>query len=270
MFEERFGEAWRLRYGSESPLEDEVADQLGLFLTHRSVREYSERAISREVVAGLIGAAQSAATSSNLQLWSVVSVQEPERRARIAQLCADQKQVHSAPWFFAFCVDAYRLSKAAEAVGETPAALDTAEFYTMAVVDAALAAERMFTAAEAIGISGCYIGALRNDVYGVKSLLKLPERTFGVFGLCLGYPADGVGAEIKPRLAQDSVWFEEEYDSERGLGDYDARMVEFYQSQGMNPGVDWSMRSGRRVNGSQMSGRDVIKQFLADQGLDLR
>lgn len=270
MFEESFGEAWRLRFGSESPFAGESAERLGRFLTHRSVREYSDREITRDVIAGLIAAAQSAATSSNLQLWSVVSVQNPERRAEIARMCGDQKQIHLAPWFLAFCVDAYRLGKAAESVGENPAALDTAEFFTMAVVDAALAGERLVCAAQALGIAGCYIGALRNDSYGVKELLKLPERTFGVFGLCLGYPADGVRAEIKPRLGQESVWFEEEYDSQRGVGDYNSRMVDFYESQGMNPGVDWSMRSGRRVNGSEMTGREVIKQFLADQGLDLR
>ncbi len=270
MFEESFGEAWRVRYGSDSPVEGEIADRLGRFLTHRSVRNYSSREVSRDVIAGLIATAQSAATSSNLQLWSVVSVQEPKRRSAIAELCADQKHIHEAPWFLAFFVDMYRLGRAAEAAGEDPAALDTAEFYTMAVVDAALAAERLVSAAESIGISSCYIGALRNDAFGVRELLHLPERTFGLFGLCLGYPADDVVADIKPRLNQESVWFEEEYDLERGIGNFDARMVEFYESQGMNPGVNWSMRSGRRVNGSQMTGREVIKQFLAEQGLDLR
>ncbi|MFM9874466.1 MAG: NADPH-dependent oxidoreductase, partial [Fimbriimonadaceae bacterium] len=256
MFGESFGEAWRLRYGTESLFEGEAADRLGRFLTHRSVRSYSDLEISRETLAGLIAVAQSAATSSNLQLWSVVSVQDSERRTAIARLSGDQKQVHEAPWFLAFCVDLHRLERAAEAVGENPAALDTAEFYTMAVVDAALAAERLVVAAESIGISSCYIGALRNDVYGVQDLLSLPSRCFGVFGLCLGYPADDVVAEIKPRLGQESVWFEETYDSDRGIGDYDTRMVDFYVSQGMNPGANWSMRSGRRVNGEQMTGRD--------------
>jgi len=270
MFEESFSEAWRLRYGSDSPVDGEVGDRLARFLTHRSVRSYADRVVSREVVRGLVAAAQSAATSSNLQLWSVVSVQDPVRREAIALLCADQKQVREAPWFFAFCVDLHRLNRAAESVGENPAALDTAEFYTMAVVDAALAAERMVSAAESIGIASCYIGALRNDAFAIREFLQLPSGCFGLFGLCLGYPADNVKAEIKPRLGQESVWFEEVYDSERGIGDFDERMVAFYESQGMNPGVNWSMRSARRVNGEQMTGREVIKQFLAEQGLDLR
>ncbi len=269
MFGENFGEAWRLRYGSESPVPGGVPDQLARFLTHRSVRAYADREISRDIVAGLVAAAQSAATSSNLQMWSVVSVQDSDRRNEIARLCADQKQIHEAPWFFAFCVDLERVARASEAVGENPTALDAAEFYTMGVVDAALAAERMVCAAESLGIASCYIGALRNDVYAVKKLLGLPKRAIGVFGLCLGYPAESAGAEIKPRLSQESVWFEEVYDEERGLGDYDERMVEFYESQGMNPGVNWSQRSGRRVSGA-LGGREAIRGFLAEQGLDLR
>jgi len=266
MFDETFAKAWKLRYGTET-LPD-VEECLAKFLTHRSVRKYSDQLISRELMSSLISCGQSAATSSNLQLWSVISVQEPERRATIAKMCGDQDQVHKAPWFLAFIVDLNRVAIAAEQVGEIPAALSTAEFYTMGCVDAALAAERMLTAAESIGISGCYIGALRNDAYGIKEFLQLPDRCFGVFGLCLGYPAENVTAEIKPRLGQESVWFEEIYDSNCGIGDYDQRMGEFYESQGMKGDVTWSMRSGRRVNGSQMTGREVIKQFLTDQLLD--
>ncbi|QYK52969.1 MAG: nitroreductase family protein [Fimbriimonadaceae bacterium] len=267
MFEELFAEAWKLRYGTEA-LPD-VEDRLAKFLTHRSVRKYSDQPISHELMSSLIACGQSAATSSNLQLWSVVSVQEPERRTTIAKMCGDQDQVHKAPWFLAFIVDLNRVAQAAESVGENPAALTTAEFYTMGCVDAALAAERILAAAESIGISGCYIGALRNDAYGIKEFLQLPDRCFGIFGLCLGYPAENVQAEIKPRLSQETIWFEEVYDSNRGIGDYDERMTEFYETQGMKGDVTWSMRSGRRVNGSQMTGREVIKQFLADQKLDI-
>jgi len=81
----------------------------------------------------------------------------------------------------------------------------------MAVIDAALAAERLVCAAESLGIGICYIGALRNDPDGVRAFFGLPEGVFGVFGLCLGWPAKGVEAEIKPRLAQEAVWFRETY-----------------------------------------------------------
>lgn len=269
MFGETASEAWQQRFGEATPGDGETCVPAN-FLVHRSVREFSNRAIPRQVIQELVGAAQSAATSSNLQLWSVVSIQDPQRREAVAKLAGDQNQIRAASWFLAFLVDLHRVAEAARSVGEDPAALDTAEFFTMGVVDAALAAERMVCAAESIGIGTCYIGALRNDVFGVKELLGLPPLTFGVFGLCLGYPAEGSTATIKPRLSNHTVWFEERYDCQKGIGDFDARAVAFYESQGMNPGVNWSMRSGRRINGTQMTGREAVKPFLTEQGLDLR
>ncbi len=263
MFEEPFGEAWRLRYGSDAPDDSGVAAR---FVAHRSVREYSDRPLSEATVSGLVAAAQSAATSSNLQLWSVVSVQDPEQRTAIARLCADQDQVHKAPWFFCFMIDHNRLRRAAAMVGEECKGLDYNEFYTMAVIDASLAAERMVCAAEAMGIGICYIGALRNDPSGVASLLDLPAGVFGAFGLCLGYPSEDAKAEIKPRLPQSAVWFRERYDRAASFGDYDDRMKGFYESQGMKGDVNWSMRSGRRVDEHHLTGREVLKEFLEGRG----
>lgn len=267
LFDESQGEAWRQRFGQEAP--DGLPD-LGRFLNHRSVREFSDETVSEATVKGLIGAAQSAATSSNLQLWSVVSVQDPERRSQIASLCADQKQVHNAPWFFAFLADHYRLRTLANRVGEEALGLDYNEFFTMAVIDACLAAERMVCAAETIGLGICYIGALRNDPAGVKEFLRLPEAVVGLFGLCLGWPGEGIKAEIKPRLRSDAVWFKEEYDPNPDSAEYDERMSEFYTSNHMNANATWTMRSGRRVDEHHLTGRERLKQFLEDQGFDKR
>lgn len=259
---ETFEEAWRLRYGDEP---DQAVEALAPFLRHRSVRRYDGRPIPEAIVRGLVAAAQSSATSSNLQLWSIVSVQDPDRREAIAKMCADQRQVREAAWFFAFLADHARLRKAALAAGQDPAGLDYAEFCLMALVDAALAAERMAVAAESLGIGICYIGALRNDPSGVRDLLGLPDGAFGVFGLCLGWPDPAAPAEIKPRLRQDQVWFREAY-GDPDAAEYDLRMRAFYESQNMKGEVTWSMRSGRRVDGSNLAGRHVLKPWLEQVG----
>lgn len=265
MFDEPLEEAWRLRYGTGVPPEGDAE-----FLRHRSVRKYAELPVSKQTISWLIGCAQSAATSSNLQMWSVISVQEPERRAEIAKLCADQKHVLEAPWFLAFIADHHRLARAGAAVGESCAGLDYNEFFTMALVDVALAAERLVCAAESIGLGICYIGALRNDPEGVRKLLELPKQTFGVFGLCIGYPAPGIRAKIKPRLAQNAVWYEETYRTDTDVSEYDERMPTFYESQQMSGDASWSMRSGRRVDEHHLTGREVLKPWLESQGFDRR
>ncbi len=265
MFSESFSEAWRMRYGSDPPIE---APDLSAALRHRSVRSFSRTPIDESTVATLVAAAQSAATSSNLQLWSLISVHEPERRDAIAKLCADQDQVRDAAWFFAFIADHYRLRKAALNSGENPLGLDYLEFFTMSVIDASIAAERMVCAAESLGMGICYIGALRNNPAAVADLLGLPPGTFGVFGLCLGWPDEEARPEIKPRLAQQSLWFRERYNPDVTVGDYDARMQSFYESQGMSTNFSWSSRSGRRTNA--LTGREVLKEWLEGQGFNLR
>jgi nitroreductase len=267
MFEESMGEAWRLRYGAEMPA---GVPDIARFLTHRSVRDYSDRPIPRSTIEGLMAAAQSAATSSNLQLWTAISVQDSELRARVNAVAGNQKQVRDAPWFFVFVADHFRLAEAARAVGQDPNALDTNEFYTMAVVDVALAAERMVSAAESLGIGICYIGALRNDPYAIREILGLPEGTFAVFGLCLGWPSDDCTAEIKPRLKPAAVWHEEQYNRTPDVAEYLPRMSWFYEEQGMKGDVTWTMRSGRRANESSLTGREVLKAYLDEQGMDRR
>ena len=141
MFEESFSESWFKRFGTEAPIE---IDELGGLLAHRSVRRFTEDDIPLGIVQGLVAAAQSAATSSNLQTWSVISVRDPENRKAIAEACGSQKQILTAPWFFAFVADLHRLTRYADQV---PSGIDTLEMYTVAVIDAALAAERMVCAA---------------------------------------------------------------------------------------------------------------------------
>ena len=264
MFGETFEAAWQKRFGSEAGFS---LDEIGPLLAHRSVRRFADQPIPESMVQGLVAAAQSAATSSNLQSWSVVSVKDPVKRASLAEACGNQKQVQTAPIFFAFLADLHRLS---EYAGEVPSGLDTIEMYTVAVIDAALAAERMVCAAEALGFGICYIGGLRNHPDTVKDLLRLPERVTPVFGLCIGVPAETAHAEIKPRLRQDQVWFEDVYGESLDPNEYDSRAGEFFGSQGMATDLPWSQKNASRPRDEGLSGREKLLEFLNKQGLAKR
>jgi len=264
MNEETLSEAWHKRFGEDPP-----GDFPAELVRHRSIRSFSNREVSESAVRYLVGCGQSASTSSNLQLWSVVSVQDSERRQRIAELCADQKQVHTASWFLCFCADHARLRASAQAQGESCAGLDYTEFMLMAAIDASLAAERLVCAAELLGMGVCYIGALRNHPQEVNDFLKLPEGVVGLFGLCLGYPSEDGEEAIKPRLSPDDVWFREEYRL-ASTDEYDHRMAAFYESQSMSTSVTWTQRSGRRADGNHMTGREVWKAWLESHGMGRR
>ena len=263
MFKESFPVAWRARYGSEP---DFTYPDLAPFLRHRSIRRFADRSVDESLISGLVACAQSASTSSTLQLWSIISIQNPSTREELALLCDNYNHIRECAWFLCFIVDHFRLKQAAAEVGEGALGLPFTEFFTMAVVDAALASERMVVAAENTGLGICYIGALRNNALEVSRILDLPEQTFGVFGLCLGWPEEPITAKIKPRLSQEAIWHREQYNRSVDVTEYDARMSEFYRSENMKGDVTWSMRSGRRVDEHHMTGRDTLLTWLRSKG----
>lgn len=143
----------------------------------------------------------------------------------------------------------------------------------MAAIDAALAAQNATVAAEALGLSSVYIGAMRNNPREVATLLALPPGAFAVFGMCVGYAAAGAVGEVKPRLPQAVVLHRERYgapeEAELRAG-YDARVSAFSTRQGMALDT-WSSRViGRLGKIAAMSGRDRMVATLQAMGFPLR
>ena len=147
-------------------------------LAHRSVRRYRQKELEPGTLELLVAAAQSAASSSNLQLWSVVNVTDPELRRSLSLVAGDQEHVRQAPLFLVWVADLHRAAELARSRGLPIEGLDYLESFLVASVDAALAAQNAVVAAEALGLGTVYIGALRNHPARVSELLGLPKRAF--------------------------------------------------------------------------------------------
>ena len=88
------------------------------------------------------------------------------------------------------------------------------------------------SSAESLGLGGCYIGAIRNKIGEVDKLLRLPDKVYPVFGMCLGYPAQD--PEIKPRLPVEVILKQHHYnnDGDRQLiTDYDEQVRRYYRTR---------------------------------------
>src|SRR4051794_34353081 len=201
----RYGEAAAPAAGPWSPV-------VAALLDHRSIRGYRPDPLPPGTLETLLAAASSAATSSNLQTWSVVEVRDMAKRAVLAEVADGQKHILQCPLFLVFLADTSRNERLGIAAGHPLEGLPFLETFLVAALDAALAAQNAVVAAESLGLGTVYIGALRNDVPRVAALLHLPPGAGPVFGLCVGYPAEGRAGEVKPRLPQSVVVHHGTYD----------------------------------------------------------
>ena len=263
----------RARYGDARPTQPDFAnDTCAALLNHRSVRAFLPAALDAGVLEMLISAAQSASTSSHLQAWSVVAVQEPARKARLAELAGNQQHVREAPLFLVWLADLARLRRIARSFNEPAAALDYLESFLLGAIDASLAAQNAVIAAESLGLGTVYIGGIRNRPEEVAAEIWLPPEVFALFGLCIGRPDPGRPAAIKPRLPQRVVLHRERYSVEgeaEALAAYDRLMEDFDRSQHL-PLRAWTRQAAARVRGPEsMNGRDLLKATLARLGFKL-
>ncbi len=264
----------RQRYRADVPGIVALNETLEVLLSHRSVRAYLPEKLPEGTLETLVAAAQSASSSSNLQAWSVVAVEDPARKARLAALAGNQQHILDAPLFLLWIADLHRLAALAGERGETAEALDYFEAFLLGAVDASLAAQNAVVALESLGLGAVYIGAIRNRPAEVAAELNLPPRAFALFGLAIGRPDPARPAQVKPRLPQEVVLFREQYEwgetQRAGIAAYDERLRGFQREQNL-PAQGWTAQAGARVkNAASLNGRDVLRDVLHKLGFALR
>lgn len=263
------------RYGSRAPTAAslETVDHdpvIRTLLGHRSVRHFTTEALPPHALEWMVAAAQSASTSSNLQTWSVVAVEDPAVKDRLARIAGDQRHIRECALFLVWVADLSRL----EAVGERRQlardGLDYMELLMVGVIDAALASQNAAVAAEAMGLGINYIGGMRNQPEQVAAELGLPPKCVAVFGMCVGHPDPARPASIKPRLPMSAVLHRERYDATAHgapVDQYVDTMATFYAAQQMKTNGDWAEHSLNRVRGPQaLNGRDRLEEAMKARG----
>ena len=267
-------DALALRYGEDSiPAAGPWSDAIALLMSHRSIRGYRSDALPDGTLETLIAAAQSAATSSNLQTWSVIAVTDPAKKAAIAKIANTQKHIEQCPLFLAWVADVSRNQRLGAEEGVELEVMPYLETFLVAAIDAALAAQNAVVAAESLGLSTVYIGAMRNNVQEVGKILGLPQGAMGVFGLCIGYAAPGVANEVKPRLPQDAILYRDTYgnpEEPKLRAGYDAHMAAFSARNEMTQDT-WTKRViGRMGKIAALSGRHNLTDALRAMGFPLK
>ena len=249
-----------------------MSETIGLLNNRVSIRKYKDDSVPEDLVAQILRAAFRAPTSSNIQSYSVIVVDDPDTREQLKVVTAGQQHVVEAPVFLAFCADLTRIEHVMAKRGHTIRD-NNMEIGLVSSIDASLVGMAAYMAAESVGLKGVMIGAVRNDAAATARILGLPDQVYCVFGLCLGW-ADEAPPQ-KPRMDYSTMVHYERHGTlrdNRDLGQtldaYDADLARHYTDTGRVTTSDsWSHDMDKKFD-PQL--RDNLRRELKSQGFDFR
>lgn len=174
-----------------------------------SVRAFSEKEVSNETLKEIVDAGCHAATGGNLQPYSIISIRSDEKKQELMDTGCMQAIVKQAPVSLLFVIDWHRSKQWAEANNAPFSALDGYRHFWIAFQDTIIAAQNICTAADSLGLGSVYLGTVESCFDELKPMFNLPDGTFPVVILSLGYPK--VKPIIAPKLLSDVIMHEEVY-----------------------------------------------------------
>lgn len=155
----------------------------------RTIRKYSSKKVSDELLNALLADSFRASNTGNMQTYSVIVTRSAEQKKKLSPLHFSQPMIMEAPVVLTFCADFRRFSRWCEENGAVPG-YDNMLSLISASTDALLVAQTFALAAEAIGLGLCYLGTVNYNTQGIIDVLKLPKLVFPVATITLGWPAE--------------------------------------------------------------------------------
>ena len=207
---------------------------------HRSIRNYLDKEVPEAMLEEILQAVQAMPTSINGQQISIIVVKDKEKREQIAKLTGGQSWISQAPVFLVFVADFYKAHLAGEKNGNTEIIHESIEGSLVGTFDAGLAMGAAIIAAESLGLGIVPIGAVRKEPEEMIELLNLPQYTYPLVGLVVGYPVDA--SAQKPRLPYNAIVHKEIYQKEgltAMIDQYDETMASYYSERG-DKDSNWS------------------------------
>ncbi len=157
--------------------------------TRRTIRQYSDRAVSDQLLNRLLDEAARTQTMGNLQLYSVVVTRSSEMKARLAPAHFNQPMVTQAPVVLTICADFNRTTVWARNRKADPG-YDNFLSFQNAAIDALLYTQTLCNLLDEEGLGYCYLGTTVYMPQLIIDTLQLPRLTMPVATLTVGWPAE--------------------------------------------------------------------------------
>ena len=176
--------------------------------TRRTIRNYSLRDVSEELLNRLLTEASRTQTMGNLQLYSVVVTRDARMKQRLAPAHFNQPMVTSAPVVLTICADFNRTSTWARCRKAEPG-YDNFLSYINAATDALLYTQTLCNLMDEEGLGYCYLGTTVYQPQQIIYILELPRMVMPVATLTGGWPDEN--PQLSDRLPLESFVHQETY-----------------------------------------------------------
>ncbi|MGP1467647.1 MAG: nitroreductase family protein, partial [Porphyromonadaceae bacterium] len=186
----------------------------------RSIRKYSDKEVSGDLLTRLLKEAERTQTMGNLQLYSVIVTRSEEKKRQLAPAHFNQPMVTDAPVVLTFCADFRRTTRWAKERKATPG-YDNFISFINAASDALLYTQTFCNLADEEGLGYCYLGTTIYMPQQIIEVLQLPRLVMPVATITLGWPDEN--PPLSDRLPIEAIVHDETYN------DYTAdRIDRFY------------------------------------------
>jgi nitroreductase len=149
-------------------------DAMEAILTRRSVRKYTYKPISNEIIKDLIKAGICAPSAGDQQPWHFIIIDDKRLLNKIPDFHPHSKMLNDAQIAIVVCGDMNLESHKG--------------FWTQ---DCSAATENILIAARAKGLGSCWLGVYPREgrICGLRKMLKIPENVIPFSLISLGYSA---------------------------------------------------------------------------------
>lgn len=159
------------------------------WMSRRTIRKYTDRPVSDELLRAMLLKASHAPTTGNMQLYSVIISRSDEEKKALTPAHFNQPQVEGCSVVLTFCADLNRFTRWCEARNADPG-YDNFQSLTAAILDTMAVAQQFNTIAEQNGLGVCMLGTTTYNAALIAETLRLPRLTVPVITLTVGYPAE--------------------------------------------------------------------------------
>ncbi|QUI24157.1 nitroreductase family protein [Vallitalea pronyensis] len=184
-----------------------------------SLRKYRDQDIADKDLDTIIHSAMRAPTAGNMMLYTILVIKDQHTKEQLVKSCDHQPFIAKAPVVLVFLADHQRWYDYYTYCQVKDYCRDNGIDYEepceadllLAASDALIAAQNAVIAAESLNIGSCYIGDIMENYEFHRDLFHLPQWTFPVAMLTLGYYPEDMPRTPRERYAKDYIVFNETY-----------------------------------------------------------